>query len=118
MRGLFVSFGAVLLIACVQIGPDAGSGGGDVSTDCDNKNDCSACTLCSDRQICAQEKAVCDNNSACIGIIQCLNLCSDAACEDQCFAANQNGIAAFNAYVECSWCGACPSDCAGLASCS
>jgi len=101
--------------SCVQPGPNDGEGGS-VSTACDNRSDCAACDSCAQNNICQQQVAACQQSSACIALDICFSSCTGNC--DYCLAGNQDGVAAYDAFLQCVYCGACPSDCAGLVQCS
>ena len=111
--------GAVLLgSACGIIPPGAqgagGGGGGTSSSSCDGKDNCNQCVLCANDDACRSLLAACQDNSACLGLDQCLQLCSGMVqCEDDCFAGNSQGISDYVALAECVFCDTCPQDCPG-----
>ena len=107
----------ILGSACGIIPPGAqgaGGGGGSSSSECDGKDDCNQCVACANDDACRSLLAACQDNSACLGLDQCLQLCSGMVqCEDDCFAGNAQGINAYVALAECVFCDTCPEDCPG-----
>lgn len=96
-----------------------GAGGSAVTHPCDEKNDCSVCQTCSLNVQCAALATACQQNSACVGIDGCFATCgADAECKDQCYLGGPEGEATYRALRSCIFCDACPSDCAGYATCS
>ena len=106
--------------ACGIIPPGANDGGGGGGTDpsvCEG-NGCNDCTQCATAGACRAQLANCQDDSFCIGLDQCISLCNGMVqCEDDCFAMNSPGVAAYRALRECVHCDSCPGDCAGQTIC-
>jgi hypothetical protein len=65
-----------------------------------------ACTTCQDTELaaagcCGGEATKCGGNAQCVALNTCLGSCADQACVDKCAAASPNGIADYNALVDC-----------------
>jgi len=116
LAGALVSV-ALLASGCGMLGKNDGSGDGGASA-CDGKGVCQDCTQCAAQEFCQTALANCQGSSACVGLDECLALCSGAVqCEQDCYAANPNGHALHDALRLCLLCEACPSDCAGQTTC-
>ena len=76
-----------------------------------------ACGGCSADGECADVFGACANDPACAMIVMCAsgpNCNFDVTCTEQCVMDNPDGEEAWDAFVFCQTCTACPMACAGV----
>lgn len=87
---------------------------------CDGTGECGdsakGCMQCALQGPCAMEYQACGANSECVAFSDCLAMCMNAACMDQCAADHPAGVALYNEVTTCVVCGACYADCNGATS--
>jgi hypothetical protein len=81
-------------------GGSAGSGGSDAGTNCFVSFTDSTCDGCF-RQSCCALGQTCGASADCAALAQCLTACSDATCMQSCGTSHPNGVADWNAIVDC-----------------
>ncbi|NUO47732.1 MAG: hypothetical protein HOV80_02625 [Polyangiaceae bacterium] len=98
-----------------QVGPTATTTTG--PTGCDAEATCNDCQACSFGADCATQYDACGNNPECFALNDCLNLCQDQACIDQCVTDHAAGVDDLLGLIDCIYCDACYVTCDGAASC-
>ena len=94
-----------------------------VTTDCSNTCVAANCTACiaspCAQDACSVELDACNANADCLSLYQCLQLCSDAACESSCNIQFSLGVTDYEAAQACLVCDAdvCASECIGTFTC-
>jgi MYXO-CTERM domain-containing protein len=88
-------------------GGSGGSGGGSGQT----------CGQCQEQVLqpggaCSQQNNACTTSQSCVGFLQCLQGCSTQTCVNQCVQSNPQGVALYNAVVDCICGEGCETECA------
>ena len=98
-------------VSATSGGPSTGSGG-----TCEASGDCGACGNCAVNGACAAAANGCSSNQLCLGLLGCLNTCTDQACADACANSYPGGLDLYLAVTTCVLCTACPVSCDGPSS--
>lgn len=79
--------------------PEAGSGG-DCGSIVSSDNVCNACLA----NMCCARNATCSASADCLAIVSCVKACApnDVACETRCSDKSQNGVAAYQNFIDCT----------------
>lgn len=107
---------------CVMTCDGVGTGGGTPTSTtsvsvCDYSGDCSTCMACAEQNDCASEAAACSADDECAGLRACVNICGNDPCVDECFATFPSGTDQYLAFLNCTICSACVSDCDAATMC-
>ncbi len=110
---------AAILCSCIVPLSSGGTGGTDTDGGdtgaCKSTTTCADCTTCALNGPCASLYSACAVDANCAAVDQCFALCgADAACKQQCIAANPAGASAYSALLQCVNCDQCAKQCAGL----
>ncbi len=94
---------------------------------CINGGDCAmgggvTCDQCAQTETnsggaCASAWDACLNDNDCLAFVQCLQPCQTQACVDQCVQDNPNGVAGYQATLDCLCTTGCPVECANAGFC-
>lgn len=78
---------------------------------------CQSCIECSIGSECAAAYSGCVNDQRCIDFIDCIELCQDDGCANQCIDDNQEGYDLYVGAVVCLYCESCSVNCDGPSVC-
>jgi hypothetical protein len=80
---------------------------------CDGTGDCNTCSACAQAEggPCVDVVIACTGDPECSGFIDCINVCTDQTCFDQCVATFPNGSQLYAQAFACVICDTCPTDC-------